>query len=147
MTSGSERPVPGDDYWQDLAQRSQADLINYRNRMQRELAEREAKGQSALLSGLLPVFDQLDLARGAVDTDSAVAVGLRLLHDELIATLERFGITLIVAGHEVFDPAEHEAVGVIAAGEIPAGYVAEMLSPGYRHGERVIRPARCVVAR
>jgi len=94
---------------------------------------------------LLPVVDNLERAlTSAEDGEQHLAEGVRLVHSELIAVLERNGIQQFNPAGDRFDPAEHEALSVRSDGE--PGVVLDVVEKGYRANGTVLRPARVVVS-
>jgi molecular chaperone GrpE len=136
-----EEPV---DYL-ELAQRIQADFENYRKRAAREAAAAGERAKSGLVRELLPIVDNLERAlASAEDGEQHLAEGVRLVHAELIAVLERNGIQQFDPAGDKFDPSEHEALSVRNDGE--PGVVLEVVERGYRANGTVLRPARVVVS-
>lgn len=134
----------------DLAQRTQADFVNYKRRVERERGEEIAAAQAELLAQLLPVLDDLERALSHVPPDLREhpwAAGLPLVARQLRLALARAGVQRVGAPGEPFDPRLHEAVGQERGTPYPDGHVAEVVQPGYRLRDRLIRPARVVVAR
>src|SRR5215218_2488142 len=128
-----------------LAQRIQADFENYRKRVAREAAVAGERARSGLVRELLPIVDNLERAlASAEEGEQHLAEGVRLVHSELIAVLERNGIQQFDPSGEKFDPAEHEALSVREEGE--AGLVVDVVEKGYRTNGSVLRPARVVVS-
>jgi molecular chaperone GrpE len=128
-----------------LAQRVQADFENYRKRAAREAAAAGERARSGLVRELLPVVDNLERAlASAEEGEQHLAQGVRLVHSELIAVLERNGVEQFNPEGDKFDPAEHEALSVRAEGE--PGVVIEVVERGYRSNGSVLRPARVVVS-
>jgi molecular chaperone GrpE len=128
-----------------LAQRIQADFENYRKRAAREAAAAGERAKSGLVRELLPVVDNLERAlASAEDGEQHLADGVRLVHSELIAVLERNGIQQFDPAGEKFDPTEHEALSVRDEGEV--GLVLDVVEKGYRSNGTVLRPARVVVS-
>jgi molecular chaperone GrpE len=128
-----------------LAQRIQADFENYRKRAAREAAAAGERAKSGLVRELLPIVDNLERAlASAEEGEQHLAEGVRLVHSELIAVLERNGIQQFDPSGEKFDPAEHEALSVRDEGE--AGLVLDVVEKGYRTNGSVLRPARVVVS-
>ncbi|MEA2367136.1 MAG: molecular chaperone GrpE [Thermoleophilaceae bacterium] len=128
-----------------LAQRIQADFENYRKRAAREAAVAGDRAKSGLIRELLPIVDNLERAlASAEDGEQHLAEGVRLVHSELIAVLERNGIQPFDPAGEKFDPSEHEALSVRDDGE--PGLVVEVVERGYRANGSVLRPARVVVS-
>ncbi len=128
-----------------LAQRIQADFENYRKRAAREAAAAGERARSGLIRELLPVVDNLERAlASAEDGEQHLAEGVRLVHSELIAVLERNGIEQFDPAGDKFDPTEHEALSVRNDGE--PGVVLDVVEKGYRSNGTVLRPARVVVS-
>ena len=71
---------------------------------------------------------------------------MRLVRSELHAALARMGIECFSPQGDAFDPTEHEAMAQKPVAEAQSGTVVEVVQPGYRLGETIIRPARVVVA-
>jgi molecular chaperone GrpE len=128
-----------------LAQRIQADFENYRKRAAKEAAAAGERARSGLVRELLPIVDNLERAlASAEDGEQHLAEGVRLVHSELIAVLERNGIQPFDPVGDKFDPSEHEALSVRDDGE--PGVVLEVVERGYRSNGTVLRPARVVVS-
>jgi molecular chaperone GrpE len=128
-----------------LAQRVQADFENYRKRVARETAAAGERARSGLVRELLPIVDNLERAlASAEEGEQHLAEGVRLVHSELIAVLERNGVQQFDPSGERFDPTEHEALSVRDEGE--SGVVLEVVERGYRSNGTVLRPARVVVS-
>lgn len=140
-----QQPAEQPEDYLALAQRIQADFENYRKRAAREAAAAGERARSGLVRELLPVVDNLERAlASAEDGEQHLAEGVRLVHSELIAVLERNGIQQFDPAGEKFDPAEHEALSVRADGD--AGMVLDVVEKGYRSNGTVLRPARVVVS-
>jgi molecular chaperone GrpE len=128
-----------------LAQRIQADFENYRKRAAREAAAAGERAKSGLVRELLPIVDNLERALASAEQgEQHLAEGVRLVHAELIAVLERNGIQQFDPAGDKFDPSEHEALSVRNDGE--PGLVLEVVERGYRANGTVLRPARVVVS-
>jgi molecular chaperone GrpE len=133
------------DEYLDLARRTQADFENYRKRAAREAAAAGERAKSGLVRELLPIVDNLERALvSAEEGEQHLAEGVRLVHAELIAVLERNGIEQFNPAGDRFDPAEHEALSVRSDGE--PGLVLDVVEKGYRANGTVLRPARVVVS-
>ena len=135
------------DEYLDLARRAQADFENYRKRAAREAAAAGDRAKSGLVRELLPVVDNLERAlASAEDTEQHLAEGVRLVHAELIAVLERNGVQQFDPRGDRFDPAEHEALSMRESDEAESGTVLDVVEKGYRANGTVLRPARVVVS-
>lgn len=122
-------------------QRVQAEFANYRRRVERD---RQAVGEAALASvmvGLLPVLDDLDRARAHGEVEG----GFALVADGLEATLTKLGLSRFGDAGEPFDPTVHEALTHGLSADVTEPVCAEIYQPGYRVGERILRPARVAV--
>jgi molecular chaperone GrpE len=134
-----------------LAQRTQADFENYRKRAGREAAAATQRGAVKLAKELLPAVDNLERAlahapEAARDDEDAFVAGVKAVHADLIAALQRAGIEGYSPEGEAFDPTLHEAVVQQPFEGFDPGTVVEVFQRGYRIGESVLRPARVVVA-
>jgi molecular chaperone GrpE len=135
------------DEYLDLARRTQADFENYRKRAAREAAAAGERAKSGLVRELLPIVDNLERAlTSAEDGEQHLAEGVRLVHSELIAVLERNGVQQFDPAGDRFDPAEHEALSMRSDGESEPGVVLDVVEKGYRANGTVLRPARVVVS-
>ncbi len=129
-----------------LAQRTQADFENYRKRAAREAAAAGERAKGGLVRELLPVVDNLERALGSAGESEHLAEGVRLVHADLIAVLERNGIEQFDPSGEPFDPSVHEALSTRPAEGARPGVVLDVVEKGYRSGDAVLRPARVVVS-
>jgi molecular chaperone GrpE len=140
-----EQPAEQPEDYLALAQRIQADFENYRKRAAREAAVAGERAKSGLVRELLPIVDNLERAlASAEEGEQHLAEGVRLVHSELIAVLERNGVQPFDPVGERFDPSEHEALSVRDEGE--SGVVLDVVEKGYRANGTVLRPARVVVS-
>lgn len=134
----------------DLAQRAQAELVNYRRRADEERTSSQKYSNGRLIVRLLPVIDDLDLAihhAGARGSDRRWLEGVKLIQRKLSNLLESEGVVKIDAVGMVFNPVEHEALGTQETAEHPPGQILEVVRAGYRLHDRVIQPAQVIVAR
>src|SRR5437764_5507401 len=132
-----------------LLKRERADFTNYRRRVAHERAEQAQAAAADLIRQLLPVLDDLERALRAAPGEligSSWAAGIRLIDRALRAALERAGLERISAEGQPFDPQVHEALLQEDAPERTPGGVVRELRPGYRLGDRVLRPAQVSVA-
>jgi molecular chaperone GrpE len=135
------------DEYLDLARRAQADFENYRKRAARDASAAGDRAKSGLVRELLPVVDNLERAlASAEDGEQHLAEGVRLVHAELVAVLERHGVQQFDPSGERFDPAEHEALSMRAQDGAESGVVLDVVEKGYRANGTVLRPARVVVS-
>ena len=123
-----------------------ADFDNYRKRAAREQAGLVARANERLAKELLPVLDDLERALDAAESheEAKLVEGVRLVHRSLVGALEREGLREIETNGK-FDPHVHEAL-LSQPSDREEGAVIEVMQKGYRLGDRVLRPARVVVA-
>jgi molecular chaperone GrpE len=123
-----------------------ADFENYRKRVARDQESLAARAHERLVTELLPVLDDLERALAAAEEheEAKLEEGVRLVHQELQATLKREGLAEIETNGR-FDPHVHEAL-LSQPSEADEGSVLEVVQKGYMLGDRVVRPARVVVA-
>jgi molecular chaperone GrpE len=134
----------------DLAQRAQADFVNYKRRTAQELEQKIRDANAGLLTQLLPILDDLQRALANVPEDISDHVwpkGVEMIGQKLNNLLERQGLEQIGTEGDAFDPRVHEAVAYEEHPTYDEGQVASVYSPGYRLRDRVLRPAQVVVAR
>ena len=127
-------------------QRVAADFDNYRKRAARDQESLVARAHERLVKELLPILDDLEraLEAAAKHEEATLEEGVRLVHRSLAAALAREGLAEIETnGH--FDPHVHEAL-LTQPSEADEGSVIQVVQKGYRLGDRVLRPARVVVA-
>ena len=123
-----------------------ADFDNFRKRAARERGEMAAYANERLVKELLPVLDDLERALQAAEEHEEVKLeeGVRLVHRQLAGVLVKAGLADIETDGK-FDPHVHEAL-LSQPSDAEEGSVIEVLQKGYRLGDRVLRPARVVVA-
>jgi molecular chaperone GrpE len=133
------------EYLHDL-KRLAAEFENYRKRVARDQEALVARAHERLVKDLLPVLDDLERALVAASDhqEAQLEDGVRLVHRELASVLAREGLAEIDTEGR-FDPHVHEAL-LAQPSEQEEGSVIEVVQKGYRLGDRVLRPARVVVA-
>ena len=135
------------DEYLDSLQRLKAEFDNFRKRTARDQVALSARAGEALLKELLPVLDDLERALQAAEQheEAKLEDGVRLVHRSLADALHRHGLEVIETDG-AFDPHVHEALLAQPADGAEPGSVVQVLQKGYRLGDRVLRPARVVVA-
>jgi molecular chaperone GrpE len=130
----------------DRWKRTAADFDNFRKRAARERQAYVALANERLIEELLPILDDLERALDAAaeHEEARLEEGVRLVHRSLAGLLERQGIQPIDTDGR-FDPHVHEAL-FSQPSEAEEGSVLDVIQKGYRLGDRVVRPARVVVA-
>jgi molecular chaperone GrpE len=135
------------DEYLDSLQRLKAEFDNYRKRTAREQASFASRANESLLKELLPILDDLERALEAAEEheEAKLEEGVRLVHRALEEALRKQGLEVIETDGP-FDPHVHEALLTQPGDEAEPGSVLQVLQKGYRLGDRVLRPARVVVA-
>jgi molecular chaperone GrpE len=135
------------DEYLDLAQRVQADFENYRKRAVREQERLVAHAHERLVRELLPILDDLERTLEAAERheEAALVDGVKLVERSLRAALQKEGLVEI-ATDGPFDPHVHEAMLTQPGQGAESGAVLDVLQRGYRVGDKVVRPARVIVA-
>ena len=130
----------------DDLKRLAAEFDNYKKRTAREQASLSTRATERLVKELLPIVDDLERALEAAEEheEAKLEEGVRLVHRQLAAALEREGLAEIETSGK-FDPHVHEAL-LSQPSDADEGSVIEVLQKGYRLGDRVLRPARVVVS-
>jgi molecular chaperone GrpE len=123
-------------------QRLQAEYVNYRKRVDRDRLVSAELAVLGLVEALLPVLDDVELARqhGELEGGPFAAIA-----EKLESTLARFGWERYGAVGEVFDPTVHEALMHAESPDVAEPMVTQVLQPGHRVGERIVRAARVAV--
>ena len=136
-------------HYKSLAQRAQADLVNYRNRATQEIEETKRVVQFGLLSRFISVVDDLERAMENLPEDSQNewSEGVALVLRNLEKILELEGVVQIESMGKPFDPKEHEALLYEENTENEDGVIINVIQQGYRLNERIIRPARVIVSK
>ena len=122
-------------------QRAQADLSNFRKRVEQEREDLIRQANAGVISSILPVLDDLERALANVEPRLVGLTwidGVRLVYHRLRSVLESHGVVTIDAIGKEFDPREHEAM---LYGEGDEGIVVGELQKGYKLHERLLRPA------
>jgi molecular chaperone GrpE len=130
----------------DRSVRTLADFDNYRKRSERERRDAVRYAASAPLGDFLEVVDNLERALAAGGSADDLKLGVEMTLRQLEEVLRRHGIESVPAAGERFDPVHHEAVSRLVDPDVEAPTVVEELQRGYRLHERLLRPARVVVA-
>jgi len=123
-------------------QRLQAEYANYRKRVDRDRAAVREYAVSGVLSELLPVLDAIGQAR----EHGELSGGFKSVADSLQAALTKLGLVSYGQRGDAFDPKIHEALTHSYSPDVTEDTCVEVLQPGYRVGERILRPARVAVA-
>ena len=131
-------------------QRARAEFANYKKRVARDQEDARLRIAADTLTKYLGVIDDLERALKERPEDgeaAAWAEGIELIYRKMFGVLETEGVEVINAEGEHFDPTLHEAISHDESEDHEEGDVIEVVQPGYRLGERVLRPAMVRVAK
>jgi molecular chaperone GrpE len=123
-------------------QRLQAEYANYRKRVERDRASVKEAAVASVLIELLPVLDAIGQAR----EHGELSGGFKSVADSLLGTVTKLGLITYGEKGEAFDPKIHEALASLPSSDVTEDTCIDILQPGYRVGDRVLRPARVAVA-
>ena len=123
-----------------LLQRLQADFDNYRKRTEKEHAAFREYATRQLLTDLLPVLENFELAIKTVQDE-----GIIMIHTQLVGILEKYGLQAMETIGKKFDPKLHEAL-LQKESDAQPNTIVEELQKGYIVGNVVLRPARVVIS-
>ena len=123
-------------------QRVQAEYANYRRRVDRDRDVVRDTATATVLTRLLPVLDDIGRAREHGELEGA----FRSVGEALEQAVTSLGLVTFGTAGEPFDPTVHEALTHTVSDEVTEATAVEVYQPGYRIGDRVVRPARVAVA-
>jgi molecular chaperone GrpE len=123
-------------------QRLQAEYANYRKRVDRDRATMREHAVAGALQELLPVLDAIGQARD----HGELSGGFKSVADALQAAVSKLGLVSYGQRGDAFDPKIHEALTSTYSADVAVETCVEIFQPGYKVGERVLRPARVAVA-
>ena len=142
LLAEAERDLVGE--YRDRAARAEAELKNFRTRVERDrVANREAVIVEVIRT-LLPAIDDLD--RADAHGDLTEGSPLAIVAQKLRAGFDRYGLRRIGEVGEAFDPQVHEAIVQVPTAGVTSNTVADVIEPGYALGERLIRAAKVAVS-
>ncbi|HEX5104955.1 MAG TPA: nucleotide exchange factor GrpE [Pirellulaceae bacterium] len=142
------------------ALRAQAELENYRKRVQREVSDERRYAALPLVRDLLPAIDNLqraidatptrsvseDASKSTVESNAVLLEGVKMVVAQLETVLKQHHCQPIEAAGQPFDPNQHEAIAQEPSSEYPAGTVTRAVQAGYKLHDRVVRPAQVFVS-
>ena len=122
-------------------QRLQADYANYRKRVERDRATAHEITTSLVVAEFLPIFDDIERA----DQHGELTGGFKAVADRLVAITAKLGLTKFDEVNVPFDPMIHEALMHSTSSDVTETTATQILQPGYKFKDKVIRPARVAV--
>jgi molecular chaperone GrpE len=140
LSEAGQREI--EDY-RDRAARAEAELANFRTRVERDRAANREAVIADVIRSLLPAIDDLDRAAAHGDLEGSP---LELVAQKLRLAFERYGLRSVGVVGEPFDPAVHEAIVQLPNPDVTENTVADVIEGGYALGERLVRPAKVAVS-
>ena len=134
--------------WQDKYLRLQAEFDNFRKRTLREKMELVQSGSAECVKNFLPLMDDLERALEAIEKSNdleALREGVKLIAQKFRETLKKQNVKEIEALGLELDTDHHEAVARFDAGKEKKGKIVDVVQPGYKMGDKVLRFAKVVV--
>ena len=127
-----------------------AEFDNYKRRVQRDQRDTIRYANEKLFEDLLPTLDNLERALQSGREQAKIEgllEGVDLTYKHFLDTLQKMGIKQITSVGEVFDPAQHQAVGQVESTTVPENVVVDEYQKGYFLHDRILRPAMVTVAK
>jgi molecular chaperone GrpE len=145
------KAAKADEHWDRLL-RLTADMDNYRKRAARDRDDAVRNAQERILSKLLPVVDNFEMAMQAAGTAEGASIdslksGVQMILSQVKGILTESGVEEIDAAGKPFDPNLHEAVSQVESADVEEGAVLQQLRKGYKMRDRLMRAATVVVAK
>lgn len=130
--------------YRERAARAEAELKNFRTRVERDRAANREAVIAEVIRSMLPVIDDLD--RAEAHGDLVEGGPLTLIAQKIRGGFEKYGLTKVGEKGERFDPKLHEALVRIPSADVTVDTVADVIETGYLLGERLIRAAKVAVS-
>ncbi len=136
----AERDLVGE--YRERAARAEAELANFRSRVERDRQTNREAIVVDVIRSLLPALDDLDRAESHGDL---AGTPLEIVAQKVRQSFERYGMVPVGQVGEAFDPAIHEAMVHMPSADVETDTVADVIETGYQLGEKLIRPAKVAV--
>lgn len=163
VETAEEESKPSEaEIYRDRLIRLQADFDNYRKRMARDRADMIKSANADLLLAMLPALDHIDHALASLEKTAAAPVdadgneksaepnpyieGFKLIQNELLRGLDKFGLSPIESIGKPFDVEVHEALSKMPSDSMPAEHVLFEVRKGYMLNGKVLRAAQVIVS-
>ncbi|MBD3167594.1 nucleotide exchange factor GrpE [bacterium] len=144
-----QQALDENDRLRDQMLRARAEFENYKRRRSSDITQLTREALEGVLSDMLPVLDDFDLllnnAESSKDKEALIS-GAKMIQKKLHELLEKRGLERLDAQGKAFDPDQHEALMQHPSAEVEPGTVIMVHQPGYKLGDKLLRPSRVVVA-
>ena len=126
---------------EDQTKRQMAEFDNFRKRTEKEKNQMFETGARSVIEKILPIIDNFERGLITVEEDNKDSFydGMCMIHKQMLAELEKIGVTPIEALGQEFDPNLHNAVMQVESEEFESGIVAQELLKGYKYRDTVVR--------
>ena len=133
--------------WKNQASRIFADFENYKKRMDKEQVLWMQTAQVSVLKELLTVVDNFDRALSTkTDATADMYAGIEMIYKSVVQLLQKYGVTEFT-NYQEFDPEFHEALMDIESADHATGQIVQVLEKGFMIKDKVLRPAKVMVAK
>ncbi|MFL2665079.1 MAG: nucleotide exchange factor GrpE [Dehalococcoidia bacterium] len=133
--------------YKSLAQRSQADLVNFRKRVEVEQLEIRKRAKEQIILKFLEIIDQLEVALNNKTIDQSWINGIDAIYKNFENILLSEGFEKFDSKGEIFDPRKHEALLSTVNNSLDVNTVINQIRSGYIRGENVVRPAQVEISK
>lgn len=133
---------------QDRLMRLAAEFDNFRKRTAREWQEHRRRAGSDVLREMIELVDNFERALDSPAEDAdGLRKGVELIHQQLLSSLQKFGVESVAAEGMEFDPQQHEALMMVDSDEVESQHVVQVIQKGYALNGEILRPARVTVSK
>jgi molecular chaperone GrpE len=139
-------PLAGENDWQEKYLRLYAEFENNKKRLEQRYTLEAQQQQEKLLRDMLPLADNLERALTHAP-DAEQQAGLEQIRKAFLSVLARYGVEPMAAEGRPFDPEQHEAIGAVPAANAEPGTIIAVEETGYTYQDKLLRPARVLVAK
>ena len=134
----------------DLAVRTMADMENLKRRTRKDIEDAHKYALEKFVNALIPVMDSMEMGMDAANNEDAsiesIREGMEMTFKQTLDVLNEFNVERVDPKGETFDPQKHEAITMVPSPDHETNTVMDVIQKGYVLNERLIRPARVVVA-
>lgn len=127
--------------------RVRADIDNYRKRLERDIENTEKYASQKLIESLLPVIDSIEAALDTAKDENAMKQGLNMTLKIFLDVMKRYHVHPVETEGKLFDPKVHEAMTTIEQKDAKSGTIVQVIQKGYMFHDRLLRPARVIIAK
>ncbi|MAH61258.1 MAG: nucleotide exchange factor GrpE [Legionellales bacterium] len=124
-----------------------ADVDNYRKRMEQEVQRSKTFIAQQIVESMLPVVDSLEAALDAAQGNDSVESGLKMTVKLFYDALEKYDVKVVTTDSVAFDPKCHEAMTAIEKDGVESGQIIQVIQKGFWLKDRLLRPARVIIAK